>query len=101
VVITAPGGRQAGLVIGNEITARWNETRREHGDDAMRLLGIAEPPNTEGFKQDAENFMSWFATKPDQASEHATKIAGFHSPHLLFIFDEYGGVARQIREAIQ
>ncbi len=102
VVVTAPGNRQAGLVIGNEIRARWDGlARRWSGPGEMAMFGIDTPPNTEGLRQDAENYMAWFATTPDRAAEHATKMAGFHSPHMLFIFEEAAAIGKVIWESIQ
>jgi len=102
VIVTAPGNRQAGLVIGNEIRARWDGlARRWSGPGEMEMFGIASPPNTEGWRQDAENHMAWFATTPDKAAEHATKMAGFHSPHMLFVFEEAAAIPKVIWESIQ
>ncbi len=49
VVVTAPGNRQAAMVIGNEIRARWDGlARRWSGPGEMATFGIDTPPNTEG-----------------------------------------------------
>jgi hypothetical protein len=102
VIVTAPGNRQAGLVIGNEIRARHDQlARRWSGPGEMAMFGIENPPNTEGWRQDAENFMAWFATTPDRASEHATRMAGFHSPNLLFVFEEAAAIPKVIWESVQ
>lgn len=101
VIITAPGSRQAGLIVGNEIRSRYRELVDIWSREELHTMGFGDGPNTEGFSQDPDNFMAWFATNPDEAQEHATRMAGFHSPHLLFIFDEAGGIDKIIWESIQ
>jgi hypothetical protein len=31
----------------------------------------------------ADWFMTWFSMTPDTAADHATRLAGYHSPHEI------------------
>lgn len=101
VIITAPGGRQAAKVLGGEVRGRFGDMARRFSKEELAWLGLTRAPTTEGWDGDPENFIMWFATKPDDAREHATRAAGWHSPHLLMIFEEAGGIAKPIWEATQ
>lgn len=101
VIITAPGGRQASMVLGGEIRARYSDMRRRYSLAELEVMRLTTEPTSEGWRRDEENFILWFATRADDAREHSTRATGWHSPHLLLIFEEAGGVAKPIWDAIQ
>jgi hypothetical protein len=47
-----------------------------------------------------KNFMMGFATSPDTATEHATKMQGWHNEWLLVILDEAGDLMSQIWKTV-
>jgi len=46
-----------------------------------------------------KNFAIGFSTSPDTATEHATKMQGYHNKWVLVILDEAGGILRAIWKA--
>lgn len=96
VVTTAPGRRQVRDLLWAEIRARHGELVRRLGADPRMgtpsVLDWAVPGEPDWFA-------TGFATSKDTAGENATRMQGYHSPHLLMIFDEAGGIERPIWKA--
>ena len=101
VVTTAPSNTQVEEII-------WREINSAHSNAKIPLGG--EPTKTAldmqawCRKQGIKGIEKWnaigFATKPDQAEQHATRLQGFHNHNVLVIIDEAAGVHRKIWEAI-
>ncbi|MHC4157068.1 MAG: hypothetical protein ACYST6_19420 [Planctomycetota bacterium] len=47
-----------------------------------------------------KNFAIGFSTSPDSASEHVTKMQGWHNKYLLVILDEAGGIILPIWKTV-
>lgn len=98
VVTTAPGGRQVGDLL-------WAEIRKLHGQARIQLPGepgvtryqMPDPPGAPG--RNADWYATGFSTRPDEAGNAAVKFQGYHSPHLLLIFDEATGILTPIFDA--
>lgn len=98
VVTTAPNRRQVEELL-------WSEIRKLHanariplpGDPLTNFLQMPSPANREG--RNADWFMTGFATRADQAVEHATRFQGYHQVNVLVVFDEAAGILRPIWDA--
>ncbi len=100
VIVTAPGSRNVEFQTSAEIKARYRGLLALYSREELEALQLANEPGNEKWIQTPDEFMLWFTTKKDQASEHATRMAGFHAPHLLFIFDEAGAIEKEIWDSI-
>ncbi len=91
VVTTAPGGRQNESLL-------WSNIRAMNAGARVALPGQV---GTTSWKldDDPRSYMIGFTTSPDRAQEHATRFTGFHSEHLLLIFDEAAAVEKPIWDA--
>lgn len=89
VVTTAPSARQVRDLLWAEIRSAYRGAPVPLGGDLLTMRWEASE----------DWFMTGFATSADRAQEHATKFQGYHSPHLLLIFDEAAGIAREIWDA--
>lgn len=93
VITTAPGERQVKDLLWAEIRARHAQMERitkgnlRMGKPATKEWRIPGHPDW---------FATGFATTPDTATENATRMHGYHSPHLLVILDEAGGLDRPV-----
>ncbi|MCE9635533.1 MAG: hypothetical protein K8T90_07500 [Planctomycetes bacterium] len=97
VITTAPTQRQVKDLLWSEIRARHTGMVRTLGGDP----GLGAPNLTQwAIPDEPDWFATGFATSPDKASENATRLHGYHSPHLLVILDEAGGIAREVWSAI-
>ncbi len=97
VVTTAPTQRQVKDLLWSEIRARHVGMKRKLGGDP----GLGEPTLTHwAVPGESDWFATGFATSPDKASESATRMTGYHSPNLLVVIDEAGGIAREVWSAI-
>lgn len=78
---------------------KWWRTAQENQDlpEAQWLTSQFELTTTRLYHCDAPN--EWFAV--GIASSEPLNIEGYHSPHLLAIFDEAKGIKRQIWESVQ
>ncbi len=101
VVTTAPGGRQAQMLLGNEIRDRFVQFQQRHG------AGIPMPTATNWY-MDRDQRPKWywdaFSTNADAAQQNATRFQGFHPKEGcrgLVIFDEAAGILRPIWEAAE
>lgn len=78
----------ARIPLGGKMTGLQWDMRLSEAD--LRSLPAAE---REGW---AKDFAIGFSTSPDSATEHATKMQGWHNKHLLVILDEACGIMPQI-----
>jgi len=98
VITTAPTERQVRDLLWSEIRARHSGMIRKLGGDP----GLGAPLQTQwSIPQEPDWFATGFATRPDTASENASRLTGYHSKSLLVILDEAGGVAREVWTAIE
>ena len=95
VVTTAPTQRQVRDLLWSEIRARHAGMLRRLGGDP----GLGSPSLTQ-WEIEPDWFATGFATSPDKASENATRLQGYHSPNLLVVLDEAGGIPREVWAAI-
>ena len=101
VVTTAPSNVQVEEII-------WREINSAHSNSKIPLGG--EPTKTsldmqtwckrKGIKGIDKWSAIGFATKPDQAEQHATRFQGFHNHNVLVIMDEAAGIHKKIWEAV-
>jgi hypothetical protein len=80
VITTAPTWRQVESVL-------WAEIRRQHRNSKLPLGG-------ELLRTQVKITDDWFAM--GLATDEPTRFQGFHSAHLLLVFDEAAGIAREI-----
>lgn len=85
VITTAPTGRQVEKLL-------WGEIRKAHKDARIELGG-------EIFTTEVRIEEGWYAI--GFSTDESEKFQGFHSPHMLVIVDEAGGVSEIIYEAIE
>lgn len=78
---------------------KWWRTAQENQDspEAQWLTSQFELTTTRLYHKDAPN--EWFAV--GIASSEPLNIEGYHSPHLLAIFDEAKGIKKPIWESVQ
>lgn len=97
VITTAPTQRQVKDLLWSEIRARHAGMIRRLGGDP----GLGAPSTTHwSVPNEPDWFATGFATSPDKASENATRLHGYHSPDLLVVLDEAGGIAREVWSAV-
>ena len=101
VIITSPGERGIKFQTAAEIRARYRAFVEHFSPEELAYLQLSQPPGIDKWIQTEDEFMLWFATTKDQASDHATRIAGFHAPFMLYIFDEAGAISKPIWKGIQ
>ena len=66
---------------------------------SAEVLASLDPADREAWEK---NFAIGFSTSPDSATEHATKMQGWHNEWLLIVLDEACGINPQIwRTAIE
>jgi len=100
-VTTAPTERQVKDLL-------WGEIRSHHGRSKVRLPGevgaqtwkMPDPPNRPGLNS-GKWYATGFATRPDEADEHASRFIGYHSDYVLVLFDEASGILRPIWKAAE
>jgi hypothetical protein len=103
VVTTAPSDNQVKNQLWREIHAAWSSARVRLGGTMTALRWDMKPSRDvlEGLPPEAranweKNFAIGFATSPDSAAEHATKMQGWHNEWVLVVIDEACGMAPQI-----
>lgn len=97
VITTAPTNRQVKDLLWSEIRARHAGMKRHFGGDP----GLGQPSLTHWqIPGEADWFATGFATSPDKAQESAVRMSGYHSPNLLVILDEAGGIDREVWAAV-
>jgi hypothetical protein len=103
VITTAPSDNQVRNQLWREIASAYQGAHIPLGGNLtglqwdMRLpereLAQLDPDQREMFSKD---FAIGFSTSPDSATEHATKMQGWHNRYLLVILDEACGILPQI-----
>jgi len=106
VIITAPSRTSATAILASNILARWQELHQRFPDPMQhQILGLGDRPTQYGWTAPwhPETKIFWFATREDDAgkSGHATKAAGHHADHLLFVFEEASGIKKVIWDSIK
>lgn len=82
----------------------WREIRTAHNNAQVPLGGKLTKTKLD-LQSDAEKGEKWYAygfsTKPDAASDEATKMQGYHNEWVLIIFDEANGILSPIWTAAE
>jgi len=101
VVTTAPSNIQVEEIIWREINSAQSNAKIPLGGEPTKT---ALDMQTWCKKQGIKGIDKWnaigFATKPDQAEQHATRFQGFHNHNVLIIMDEAAGIHKKIWEAV-
>lgn len=96
VPTTAPTfNKQVRDVLWSEVHKWWRIGLQN--SDAAWLLGQFELTQTRMYAKEAPE--EWFAV--GIASSNPLNIEGYHSPHILIIFDEAKGIQRTVWESVQ
>ncbi len=103
VITTAPSDNQVRNQLWREIHAAYAGSRIPLGGKMTTLMWDVKPnkdtlellPPIEREKWE-KNFAIGFSTSPDTATEHATKMQGWHNEWVLFLFDEVCAIIPQI-----
>ena len=85
VITTAPTWRQVENVL-------WAEIRRQH-------LTSVKPLGADILRTQIKIADDWFAI--GVSTDEPAKFQGFHAEHVLLIFDEAGGISREIWDAAE
>lgn len=103
VITTAPSDNQVRNQLWREIASAYRAANIPLGGNMTSLqwdmklrdadLAGLDPMDREMFSKD---FAIGFSTSADSATEHATKMQGWHNKHVLVILDEACGILRQI-----
>jgi hypothetical protein len=103
VITTAPSDNQVRNQLWREIHAAHAGAKIPLGGNLTSLMWDVKPskavlerlaPSQKGMWE--MNFAIGFSTSPDQATEHATKMHGWHNRWVLIILDEACGILPQI-----
>jgi hypothetical protein len=91
VITTAPSQKQVEEIL-------WREIREAHSNAIIPLGGHVTKT-----KIDLEEkwFAYGFSTKPDNVTQQATGMQGYHNDNVLLIFDEAAGIMSKIWEAAE
>ncbi len=103
IITTAPSDNQVRNQLWREIHAAYAGSKVKLGGKMTTLqwdvkpskevIESLEPEFREAWEK---NFAIGFSTSPDSATEHATKMAGWHNIWLLLVMDEACGILPQI-----
>ena len=103
VITTAPSDNQVKNQLWREIHSAYAGSRIPLGGKMTTLqwdvkpqpavLDMLKPEQREKWEK---NFAIGFSTSPDSATEHATKMQGWHNEWLLVLIDEACGIMPQI-----
>ena len=85
VITTAPTARQVKQIL-------WSQIRKAHGDSNLKLGGHL-------LTQELHMGDEWYAVGFTTEEDSPDKFTGYHSPHLLLIFDQAAGIGREIWRA--
>lgn len=100
VVTTAPSNTQVEEIIWREIASAHSNAKIPLGGKPLRtILDLQTWMGKQGKNGIKKWFATGFATKPDAASEQATRFQGFHNENVLLIFDEAAGILPPIWDA--
>ncbi len=107
VITTAPSDNQVRNQLWREIHAAYSgsliplggkmTTLRWDVKPAADILQGLRPEEKEAWEK---NFAIGFSTSPDSATEHATKMQGWHNIWMLILLDEACGIMPQIWRTI-
>lgn len=107
VITTAPSDNQVKNQLWREIHTAYASAKIPLGGKMTTLQWNMKPSEKtleglpRGQRGDWEkNFAIGFATSPDSATEHATKMQGWHNKYLLVILDEAAGIMLPIWKTI-
>jgi len=94
VITTAPSGTQVEEILWREIHAAYNNAKLPLGGHLLQTeLDLQRDVKGEKW------YAIGFSTKPDTATQQATRMQGFHNKYVLIIFDEGAGILKPIWEA--
>ena len=103
VITTAPSDNQVRNQLWREIAGSYQGSRIPLGGNLTSLQWDMRLPDNELANLNAsdremfsKDFAIGFSTSPDSATEHATKMQGWHNRYLLVILDEACGIMPQI-----
>lgn len=103
VVTTAPSDNLVKNQLWREIHAAFTGAKVPLGGKMTTLQWDVRPSDEVLAKLDPQqrekwekNFAIGFSTSPDTATEHATKMQGWHNDWVLVVIDEACGIAPQI-----
>jgi len=103
VITTAPSDNQVRNQLWREIHAAYAGAKVPLGGkmttlqwDVKPSADILESLPPDQKEQWEKNFAIGFSTSPDSATEHATKMQGWHNKYLLALLDEACGIMPQI-----
>lgn len=77
---------------GKMITLKWDMKPEQ------KILKKLDPFQREKWEK---NFAIGFSTSPDTATEHATRMQGWHNENVLVLLDETCGLAKQITRTVE
>ena len=101
VVTTAPSNIQVEEIIWREINSAFSNSKVQLGGEPTKTsLDLQSAARKQGIKGIEKWNAIGFATKPDQAEQHATRFQGFHNHNVLIIMDEAAGIHKKIWEAV-
>ena len=107
VITTAPSDNLVKNQLWKEIHASYAGAKVDLGGHMTSLMWDCKPSKTILETLESEqralwekNFALGFSTSPDTATEHATKIVGWHNKWVLCVLDEAGGILRAIWKAM-
>lgn len=107
VITTAPSDNQVRNQLWREIHSAYAGAKVPLGGkmttlqwDVKPSLDILESLPPEQREMWEKNFAIGFSTSPDSATEHATKMQGWHNEWLLVLLDEACGILPQIWRTI-
>jgi hypothetical protein len=103
VITSAPSDNQVRNQLWREIHAAYSGSRLPLGGKLTTLMWDVKPSNEvlatlapESRERWEKNFAIGFSTSPDAATEHCTKMQGWHNEWLLVLLDEACGIMPQI-----
>ena len=101
VVTTAPSNIQVEEILWREINSAFSNAKIPLGGEPTKTsLDLQSWARKKGIKGIEKWSAVGFATKPDQAEQHATRFQGFHNHNVLIIMDEAAGIHKKIWEAV-
>lgn len=109
VITTAPSDNQVKNQLWREVHAAYAGAKVPLGGKMTTLQWDVKPSPAvlaslppELREMWEKNFAIGFSTSPDSATEHATKMAGWHNTYVLIVLDEACGIHPQIwRTAVE
>lgn len=108
IITTAPSDNQVREQLWREIHAAYAGAQIPLGGkmttlkwDVKPIKDILEALPPAEKEQWEKNFAIGFSTSPDTATEHATKMQGWHNTWVLIVLDEACGIMPQIWRTIE